>query len=379
MASTILKVDYIRNNNNSEKKIDVSEKKPAKNHKISTFAKCVVWINGFIAASAIFVPTFNTFQSYGMIICWTMAFYAISSSIYSSINYATPLVSRMAEWISKLFSKKKEERESARFKLSFTFFNTTKQKIEFFITTIGTLTSSLFLFYSIHNTFYIAFTFPFKCFTHQAIPHYFWTISYGLAIFFIIWTFIPGYALSLRESAYKAEEAWMIKKNEQASKIKNQTSEQVPKKSKPPTLSWQELKKRRKGYKNKVNNNSTNDNITYNISSTILFYLFASLGVICWFVCSLVLSVGTYIGAQHIFGGLTFCTMVSDVIFIIDFLYQLNYYNTELCRKIINTLMNMPGCHCFFETQKKTPETKAHKATHQEHQSNNTATTTPTH
>jgi len=150
LASTVIKVQYIQYNSEEEK-----EEKEEKNKKSSNFAKFVVWINGFIAASAIFVPTFNTFQNYGMVVCGVMAIYAVSSSIYSSIKYAKPLIGCMADWFFQaLFCR--EKRKDARKKLATIFFSTNERRFKFFITTIGTLTSALFFFYGLHTTFQLA-------------------------------------------------------------------------------------------------------------------------------------------------------------------------------------------------------------------------------
>ena len=132
---------------------------------------------------------------------------------------------------------------------------------------------------------------------------------------------IPGYSLTFREEA-----------NEQLHKPGKSSA----------TSSLQELKDRRKQSHGEF----------VKIMSSVLLCFFIGIGIICWLVCSLVLSVGTYIGAQHIFGSFAYSTIISDAIFVIDFLYQLNYYSTELCRKISNKLMTyMPCSHCFFFKQ----------------------------
>jgi hypothetical protein len=325
IASTVIKVDYIRYQSKKEKE----EKQTS-----SRFAQCVVYLNMFIAASAIFIPTYNTFNSYGAAICSIMVIYAVSSSIYSSMKFAKPLICDISDYFINAICGKK--RKQAREKLYSVFFGNRRRTVKFIITTIGTLTSSLFLYYSLHHTFYLAMFLPTKYILRCEVPSCLWHVSAVIAFFIILWVFIPGYSLTFREEAKALLNTKEL--SDQSSHEEISTTYPVETKRKKPTAEFNDLCKKVGNHKNQL----------MNCASYVLFYFFILIGIICWFVCALVLSVGTYIGAQHVFSGFKFCTVASDVIFVIDFLYQVNYYGTELPRKLLNKLMSIPLINGLF-------------------------------
>jgi hypothetical protein len=300
----------------------------------TNFAKFIVIMNTFIAASGVFIPTYNTFQQYNtwhhglFLFFWFIVIYAVSSSIYSSIKYAKPLINDMSTWFwQALFgSSKKEkkyhdksEKQIAREILGEIFCKDRYHKLKLFITTIGIITSSFFFFYTLHNTFQLLLSAPIQWIGKCTTPGYLWHVSGMLAVVSVIWCLIPNYALTFREEAKKAK-----------NKILHQlTNNDANDQHKNPTKSFEELKHLA----------CNHDNVFINFISAVVFGLFCIIGISAWIVCASVLSVGTYIGAQHIFStfihSTLLCTHLSDIAFFIDFSYQICYYGTELSRKLI--------------------------------------------
>ena len=322
LSSTLIKVDYIQHHRRNSK---------TKKQQSSCFAQLSVWMNGLIAGSAIFIPTYNTFKNYP-IICGVMTFYALSSSIYSNINFSKPLINRMADWFFQLLFNPQKRHEACQ-KLKYTFFKNCRV-FKFFITIIGILTSSLFLFYTLEATIELIITLPNRV-KHLSAPHYLHNISTGLTIFLILFLFIPRLSAAFREETIEAE----------AKFSKEYDSSTVGSKKKlTPTI---------KELYGRCHHNC--------YLSYIILSIFIILSILCWFACALILSVGTYIGAQHIFGKFACCTTISDIVFIVDFIYQGFYYGTELCRKISDRLMRYVPCSsCLFQFDPCPEETQGY-------------------